>query len=120
MHNLLLFNLNERPIPVDALERIFHSVTGFGDVRYRTPIGTPIEADFNYDQDFTTVRLNAKCETISISGTSDAALQAAWILQRHFQTPLRIVDTEYSFDLLLSSFSNIEELRTAIAEAQAS
>jgi hypothetical protein len=120
MHSLLLFDVNDREIPVDALQRIFQSITGFQRVRHNTPTGTPIEADYIDGQDFTTVGLDSKRETISIRGTSGAALSAAWILQRYLDIPLRMVDTEYSFDLILSNFSNIEELRTAIDNAQAS
>jgi hypothetical protein len=120
MHNILLFDRNERPISVDALDRIFRSVAGFGQVRYNTPIGTPIEADYAEDDDSTTVRLDSERETISISGTSDAALQAAWILQLQLQTPLRIVDTDYSFDLVLNDFKSLEELQAAIDSARAS
>jgi hypothetical protein len=120
MHSLLLFDVKEREIPVDALQRVFQSVTGFQRVRHNTPTGTPIEADYIDGQDFTTVELDAKRETISIRGTSGAALSAAWILQSHLDIPLRMVDTEYSFDLVLSSFSNIGELQTAIDKARSS
>ena len=119
MHSLLLFDVYEREIPVDALQRIFQSVIGFQRVRHNTPSGTPIEADYIEGQDFTTVGLDSKRETISIRGTSGAALSAAWILQSHLDIPLRMVDTDYSFDLILSNFTNIEELQTAIDEAQA-
>ena len=119
MHSLLLFDVNEREIPVDALQRVFQSVTGFQRMRHNTPIGTPIEADYIDGQDFTTVCLDAKRETISIRGTSGAAPSTAWILQSHLDIPLRMVDTDYSFDLVLSSFSNIEELQTAIDQARA-
>ena len=119
MHSLLLFDLDGREIPVDALQRIFQSVTGFQRVRHNTPTGTPIEADYIDGQDFTTVGLDTKRETISIRGTSGAALSAAWILQRNLDVPLRMVDTDYSFDLILRDFSNIDELRAAIENAQA-
>src|SRR5436309_410250 len=85
--------------------------------RPEKPIGSPIEADFVDGQDFTTVRLNAQRETISIDGTSGAALSAAWILQSYLNIPLRIMDTEYSFDLILSAFKNTQELQTAIDKA---
>ena len=119
MHNLLLFDVDERVIAVDALQRIFQSVTGFQRVRHNTPTGTPIEADYIDGQDFTTVGLDTKRETISIRGTSGAALSAAWILQSYLDIPLRMVDTDYSFDLILRDFANIEELQTAIDNAQA-
>jgi hypothetical protein len=119
MHSLLLFDVREKKIPVDAMERVFQSVSGFQQVRHDTPIGTPIEADYVDRDDFTTVYLDSSLETISIRGTSGAALKAAWMIQSHLDIPLRMVDTDYSFDLVLRDFSNIEELSAAIARAQA-
>ena len=120
MHNLLLFDVNDRQIPLDALDRIFHLVDGFQQVRRNTPTGTPIEANFVHGNESTTVRLDSRRETISITGTSDTALRAALILQAYLQDPLRIVDTEYSFDLVLADYSSIEELARAIDRARAS
>ncbi len=119
MHNLLLFYQHEEPFSVEALDRIFGSAAGFSLVRYNTPTGTPIEADYAVNDDFTTVRLDSQRETISISGTSNAALQAAWTLQTRLQAPLRIVDTDYSFDLVLSDFETIDQLQAAIDKSQA-
>jgi hypothetical protein len=88
-------------------------------VRYNTPIGAPIEADFSRGDDFTTVELSQKRDAISISGTSICSLHAALLLQSHLSIPLRIVDTDYSFDLTLSDFSSIDELQSAINHARA-
>ncbi|MGD9720776.1 MAG: hypothetical protein AB7O59_13890 [Pirellulales bacterium] len=120
MHNLLLFDHNETPISVEALDEVFRTAAGFGRVRYNTPIGTPIEAEYAYGDDFTTVRLHSDRETISISGTSDAALRAAWAIQTQLPSRLRIVDTDYSFDLIVADFKNLEDLRSAIDRARAS
>jgi hypothetical protein len=49
-----------------------------------------------------------------LSGTTNAALRAALVLQRHLQSPLRITDLDFAFDFVLSDFRNIEELRGAI------
>jgi hypothetical protein len=119
MHSLLLFDTTDRPISAGTLQRIFESVEGFKQVRRNTPAGTVIEADYLDGEDFTIVGLDSKRETISISGTSGAALTAAWMLQQHFSTPLRIVDTEYSFDLVVSDFASIEQLEAAIDDARA-
>ncbi|MBL9124105.1 MAG: hypothetical protein JNG90_10770 [Planctomycetaceae bacterium] len=117
MHSLLLFDKDAREISVAALERIFQSVSNFKRIRLGTPIN-PIEAEFVDGEDFTTIDLDPSRMTISIRGTSGAALRAAWILQSHLTAPLRMVDTDYSFDLILSDFSSIEELERAIDQAR--
>jgi hypothetical protein len=120
MHSLLLFDVNEREIPLEAVQRIFQTVTGLERVRYNTPIGIPIEADYVDGQDFTTVELDPERKTISTRGTSVAALSAAWIMHTYLGIPLRMVDTDYSFDLILSDFSSIEDLERAIDKARSS
>jgi hypothetical protein len=114
MHSLVLFDIEQRQIPTEALERVFQSKPGFKDVRRNTPMGTPIEADFSEGEDFTMVILNEKRDAIYIRGTSGAALSAAWILKSQLDIPLRMVDTDYSFDLVISEFSTRDELERAI------
>jgi hypothetical protein len=120
MQSLLLFNTNKQPFTIEAIQRIFESVRGFGNPRHNTPVGTPIEADYVEGDDFTMVELSPDYDTISISGTTDAALSAALILQRQLDIPLRIIDLDYSFDLPLQSFATVDALRAAIDKAQAS
>ncbi len=94
MHSILLFKPDERPFAVAVIERVFQSEPGFSDVRYNEPGGAHIEAEFVLGDDRTIARLSDNFDTISLSGTSDAALQAALILQGNLQTPLRMVDTD--------------------------
>jgi hypothetical protein len=120
MHSLLLIAANEHDIPVDALERVFKSVGGFTNLRFDTPTGTPIEATYREGEDFTTVSLSTTRRAISVRGTSGAALGAAWIMKSQLDIPLRMVDTDYSFDLMLEGFDSLEELEAAIDKARAS
>src|SRR6266478_6657598 len=101
MQKLLLFNADNRPFAVSLIEQIFRSESGFQEVRFNEPGGAAIEADYLDGPDYTIVRLSGNRETISLSGTTDAALRAALILQRHLSASLRIIDLDYSFDLLL-------------------
>ena len=119
MQNLLVFYPDDRSFAVEAIERIFQSESGFRDVRFNEPGGALIEAIYVEDQDSTIVRLSGNRKTVSLSGQTDAALHAALILQKHLQGPIRIIDWDYAFDLVLSDFKDIEELRTAIDDAQA-
>jgi hypothetical protein len=118
MHNILLFDANDQPFDVATVGRIFQTQSGFRDVRFNLPSGRVIEADYAASDDWTAVGLSGDRETISLRGTSDAALGAALILQRNLGMPLRIIDTDYSFDLNLQDYSSVTELRAAIAHAQ--
>jgi hypothetical protein len=119
MHNLILFDPTGRSIPADAVRAVVESDGRFSSVRRDTATGTLVEATFNCGDAFTTARLSEDGERISLSSTSAAALSAALVLQRHLRTPLRIVDTDNSFDLMLSEYASLEDLNAAIDEARA-
>jgi len=119
MQSLLVFNSDDRPFAVEPVAHILQSENGFRDMRFNEPGGAAIEAVYDQIDDYTIVRLTGDRETISLSGTTDAALRAVLILQRRLPGPLRIIDTDYSFDLALGGFASIEELRAAINSAHA-
>ncbi len=120
MTNILLLRIDERPFDVAAVAHIFSTQSGFRDVRFEEPGGAAVEADYTEPEDWTIVSLSENPSRISLSGTSDAALRAALILQTHLKVPLRIFDTNYSFDLMLQNYATVDELRAAIESAQAS
>ena len=114
MHSLLLFDVDQRKISAEDLERVFESVVGFTDIRHNTPTGTPIEAAYTAGDDYTTVRLSSDRETISIRGTSGAALKAAWIIHKRLTNSFRMADTDYSFDIMLDDYQTIDDLIAAV------
>ncbi len=118
MQRLLLFNSDSRPFVVDAIRHIVQSVAGFRDGCFDESCGALIQAMY-YDgeDDWTLVHLSSNGETISLSGDSDAALKAALTFQQGLPTPLRIIDLDYSFDLVLSHYKGVEELRRAMQRA---
>jgi hypothetical protein len=118
MLNILLFGANDLQFDVATIRHIFQSTNGFRNVRFNLPGGRPIEADFGDSDDATTIGLSGDRETISLRGTSDAALHAALLLQRGIDIPLRIIDTDYSFDLNLSDYSSVADLRAAMTKAE--
>jgi hypothetical protein len=119
MTNILLIRIDEMPFDVSAVAHIFSTQGGFRDVRFDKLVGAAVEADYTDLENRTIIGLSEDLEAISLSGTSDAALRAALILQVHLKVPLRIFDTNYSFDLMLQNYSTVDELRAAIESAQA-
>ena len=120
MQSILLFSPNERPFELAAIQRVFQSEPGFRDIRFNEPGGAVIEADYVDPDGRSIVGLSGDYDTISLSGISDATLRAVLILQRNLDMPLRMVDTNYSFDLILQDFPNVETLWDAIQNAQTS
>ncbi len=118
VQNLLILNADEQPFDLETIQQIFESEGGFGSVRFDEAGGALIEATYTDDQDSTFVRLSDSRKGITLTGMTDAALRAALILDQHLPSTLRIVDWDYSFDLILSDFKGVEELRSAIEMAQ--
>jgi hypothetical protein len=119
MQSLLLLNIEYQEFDVQAIHHIFQSVNEFRDIRFNEPGGNAVEADYLEGDDSTIVGLSGGRRNIALSGTTDAALRAAIILQQHLDVPLRIIDLDYSFDLLLRDYPTVEELRAAMDKAQA-
>jgi hypothetical protein len=118
MQSILLLRLDELKFEPAVVEKTMRTVKGFGKVRLDDPAGALNEAEYVGAQGRTVVTLSESARAISLSGTGDAALHAALVLQGHLTIPLRIVDTEYSFDLDLSSFFTLDELSAAIDQAR--
>ncbi len=120
MTSLLLIRVDEMPFDVAAVADILSTHSGFQDVRFDNLIGAVVEARYTEPEAWTIVSLKEDHETISLSGTSDAALRAALILQTSLKIPLRMFDTNYSFDVVIEGLSTVDELRNAIDRAETS
>lgn len=118
MQRLLLLRADDREIAPSAIEALARSHQGFHDIRLHEPGGAIFEAQYSLGGDSTFMRLNSDGKTISLSGTSDAALQVVLLAQNALDCSLRLIDSDYSFDLLLGKSGNIHELRDAIERAE--
>ncbi len=74
---------------------------------------------FKKGDDFTTIRIKNDGETIVIDGSGDASLTAALQIQLHYPDDIHMVDEGYSFDLVLSEVSSLDELKKRIKDADA-
>jgi hypothetical protein len=119
MTSLLLLCPDDLHIDADTMLALFEDDTRFADIRRNTPTGTLVEADFRIGDDYTTARLSQNGRRISLSGTTDAALAAALVIQSHSKIALRIIDTDYTYDLNLSDYATLEELNADIDQARA-
>lgn len=118
MTSLLLLCPDDLHIDADTMLALFEDDTRFADIRRNTPTGSLVEADFRIGDDYTTARLSQNGRRISLSGTSDAALAAALVIQSHLKIVMRIIDTDYTFDLTLSDYTTLDALNAAIEEAR--
>ncbi len=120
MANTILWRSDEDRFELTDIEAVFRNTEGFSAIRLDEPGGALIEAKFaDLEQgDRVLVRLSRGSDAISITDASKTSLRVALILQHHLDVPLRVVDTDYSFDLDLSEYSTIDELTEAIEVAR--
>lgn len=122
MTNTIIWRFDEGPFELAAIEAVFRNVEGFSGVRLDEPGGALIEAKYadREQGEQVLVRLSKGSDAISITDDSKTSFQVALIMQHHIDAPLRIVDTDYTFDLNLSDYSTFDELSVAIDEARRS
>jgi hypothetical protein len=120
MQSLLLFSPDDRPFEIATIQRVFQSEPGFRDVRFNEPGGAVIEADYVDHEGQSIVWLSKSRTSISFTGMTDVTLRAVLIMQKSLELPLRMVDSNYSFDLILNDCPSVEALWSAIQGAQTS
>lgn len=116
MANTILWRGDDNRFEVAAVESIFRTVEGFSSVRLDEPGGALIEAKYS-DRGLgerVLVRLSSGSDAISITDASQTSFQVAIIIQQHIDAPLRVVDTDYTFDLNLSECSSVDEFANAV------
>jgi hypothetical protein len=105
MQSIFLIRVDEQRFDPQRIEAVLRADAAFLEVRLNDPAGALVEAEFIDSDGTTDVALSESAKAIFFSGTSDTDLRAALRLQSHLKTPLRIFDTEYSFDLVLSDYA---------------
>lgn len=79
--------------------------------------GSVLTYRYEYGNDFTTIKLKDDQETIIIDGSGKASLAAALGIQLVYSQEIRLIDENYSFDLVLKGISSLAELEHRISGA---
>lgn len=117
MKMLLLFIGESEKFDAKKVESIFAQIPNMENFKKDNLIGVIIECEFAYHNDFTLIRLTEDLETITLSGDGDASLKAALEIQKYYDKSLRLIDSNYSFDLVLEKIISVDELRQKILES---
>jgi hypothetical protein len=117
MQLLLLFIGENQKFEQNQLKSILQKNSEVKNLKTGNFVGSILECDFSYESDFTIVRLSDDLETITISGTGDASLKIALEIQKSYPKPIRVIDSDYNFDLQLQEISSVSEFRQKILEA---
>jgi hypothetical protein len=80
--------------------------------------GSQIAYDYEFGDDSTTVRVDDDPSSVVIDGGAPASFDIAWRMQQNYPEPIRLIDGQYSFDLLLNGFDSTAALTEAVEKEE--
>ena len=111
MRVLLVFLGEGLIFNIDKIIEILTNLSGVTEIRRNPGPETIVEVDY-YDEIGTSIiRLNGEADTISFTWHSDSAVAAALAIQKQYGEPMRMIDMDYSFDIVLSESSTIDSIK---------
>ncbi len=114
MNKLLIYIGENKKFDVDATINAITSMHGVSEPRKGNFIGAVFECEYTANGRNTIIRISLDAETITAEGLGDESFEFALELQRSSQIPLRAIDMDYSFNVALSDFGTVSELKEAI------
>jgi hypothetical protein len=117
MKMLLLFIGEDEKFNLIQVADILTKIPNIQNLKQGDFVGSILEGEFSEKNDFTIIRLSDDLETISIDGDGDASLKIALELQKHYPKNLRLIDSNYSFDIELAKINSVGQLRQNMRES---
>ena len=117
MKTLLLFIGKNEQFAPHQIASILQEIQGTNNLKEGNFVGSILECEFVDENDFTLIRLSDDLDTITISGMGNASLKISLEIQRRYPKPIRLIDSDYSFDLVLEKIISVSELRQKMLEA---
>lgn len=111
MKSLLLYKNEESKFDKLQIISIFRAMDGSDLIVDEPSDFCTVKCHFTFESDKTIVRLSEDCKAIEIEGTGVASWRAAWVIQQQVLESLHLIDSDYSFDILIRKYRNFKELR---------
>ncbi len=117
MKMLLLFIGEDEKFNLSQVADILTKIPNIQNFNQGNFVGSILECEFSEKNDFTIIRLSDDLETISIDGDGEASLKIALEIQKHYPQNLRLIDSNYSFDIELAEIKSVGQLRHQMRES---
>jgi hypothetical protein len=114
MNFLLLYIDKGKTFDREHFLQLLQSIDGICEIEESCSDGACIRGRYNYGGDSTIVELKEDLESIVLSGLGNSAIDLAFRIQQYCFEPLHIIDSDYSFDLIVSDFKDASEFRMTI------
>ena len=101
----------------ERVRQLFSSIGEITEIEESPDDGACLKGRYNHGSDSTIVELKGDLESIALSGAGDAGIDLAFRIQEGYPESLHIIDSDYSFDLLVKDFDNVNGLRSAVLGA---
>ncbi|AFY80555.1 hypothetical protein [Oscillatoria acuminata] len=117
MKMLLLFIGEDEKFNLSQVADSLTKIPNIQNFKQGDFVGSILECEFSEKTDFTIIRLSDDLETISIDGDGEASLKIALEIQKHYPQNLRLIDSNYSFDIELAEIKSVGQLRHQMRES---
>ncbi|WP_449416309.1 hypothetical protein [Phormidium nigroviride] len=120
MKTLMLFISKNEQFDPQQIALMLQEIPGTNNLKEGNFVGSILECEFSDENNFSLIRLSDDLETITISGMGgmgNASLKISLEIQKRYPKPLRLIDSDYTFDLVLEKILSLSELRQKILES---
>jgi len=111
MNALYLLRQDDGKIEIAEFIAIIGDFPGVRNLKTENLYHASVKADYFYEDDCTIIRLDGDQKIIAITGIGKASVQAVFEIQKRYAHALRSFDMDYSFDIIVTGVTSIEELR---------
>ncbi len=114
MQFLMLYVGEDQKFDRSRFERALAELKGVSEVKTEGVVACAIESEYAAADDSVIVRLAEDEETVSIHGTGVAAQQFTLEFRKEYGEDLHLIDTDYSFDLVLDGTQTAAEVQSVL------
>ena len=114
MSKLLIYIGENKKFDVPNTIRAISSIAGVSNTREGKFIGALFECEYVLHGMVTIVRISDDAETVTVEGLGDESLDFALKLQSVLPVSLSAIDMDYSFNVKLSDYETINDLKLGI------
>lgn len=115
MSKLLIYIGENEKFDVTNTINAITSIKGISNPREGNFIGAIFECEYTLQRLTTIIRISDDAETVTVEGLGDESLDFALRLQSVLSVPLSAIDMEYSFNIKLSDYETVADLKSAIS-----